>query len=124
MGTRRADEGTLPEPRPAAGEAPEPHVLVVEDDGETRRLLVRFLRERVRENPGALQVLLAFGEYGAPLVSPYSAALDSLKADGARAVLVVLPKLDRTACFWHPSADDHAMIRDQILAAILAAGES
>ena len=86
--------------------------------------LVRFLGERVRDNPGALQVLLAFGEYGAPLVSPYSAALDSLKADGARAVLVVLPKLDRTACFWHPSADDHAMIRDQILAAILAAGES
>ncbi len=29
----------------AHGAAPEPHVLVVEDDGETRRLLVRLLRE-------------------------------------------------------------------------------
>jgi len=29
----------------AHGAAPEPHILVVEDDGETRRLLVRLLRE-------------------------------------------------------------------------------
>lgn len=41
---------TIPPPGPASGAlmpgtASEPHILVVEDDGETRRLLVRLLRE-------------------------------------------------------------------------------
>jgi phospholipase/lecithinase/hemolysin len=36
-------------------------------------------------------------------------------------VLVVLPRLDRHACFWHPTAADHALIARQIVTAILAA---
>lgn len=84
--------------------------------------LTEFLRARARENPGALQVLLAFGEYGAPLVDAYRQTLRSLQADGTRAVLVVLPRLERTACFWHPSAADHALVADSLAAAIRAAG--
>ena len=53
MGTGRTEESTSPEPRLAPGEVPEPHVLVVEDDGETRRLLVRFLRESGLRATGA-----------------------------------------------------------------------
>ena len=41
----REDVAVPDPPDPAHGAAPEPHVLVVEDDGETRRLLVRLLRE-------------------------------------------------------------------------------
>lgn len=80
--------------------------------------LTAFLRDRVRENPGALQVLLAFGEYGDPLLVPYREAAAALRADGTRVALVELPKLERTACFWHPSANDHALIADAIVAAI------
>lgn len=84
--------------------------------------LTEFLRARVRENPGALQVLLAFGEYGDPLVTPYEQAFAAIKADGSRATLVVLPKLDRRACLWHPSADDHRLIAERLIAAIEGAG--
>ena len=84
--------------------------------------LIEFLRARARENPGALQVLLAFGEYGAPLVTPYKAAQAALQADGIEATLVVLPDLERTACFWHPSAADHALIARSIISAIRASG--
>src|SRR5947209_11881396 len=38
-------ESIAPRPAPRTNAAIEPHVLVVEDDGETRRLLVRLLRE-------------------------------------------------------------------------------
>ncbi len=84
--------------------------------------LIGFLRDRVRENPAALQVLLAFGEYGDPLVKPYEAAEAALRADGARVVLVTLPELERSACFWHPSAQDHAMIAERLTQAITGAG--
>ncbi|SMO49663.1 SGNH/GDSL hydrolase family protein [Paracoccus laeviglucosivorans] len=84
--------------------------------------LTEFVRARVRENPGALQVLLAFGEYGDPLVTPYRAAEAALKADGTRVLLVVLPKLERKACLWHPSAKDHDMIASRLVAAIEGAG--
>ncbi|MTH35105.1 lipase [Paracoccus limosus] len=82
--------------------------------------LTEFLRARVRENPDALQVLLAFGEYGAPLVEPYREAFAALQADGARATLVVLPQLERSACFWHPSLADHALIAQSLALAIRA----
>lgn len=84
--------------------------------------LTEFLRARARENPGALQILLAFGEYGAPLVAPYETAQRALKRDGIDATLVVLPELERSACFWHPSAADHALIARSLLAAIHASG--
>lgn len=84
--------------------------------------LTAFLRDRVRENPKALQVLLAFGEYGDPLVKPYRDAEAALRADGTRVALVILPKLERTACFWHPSADDHDLIASRLIAAIKEVG--
>lgn len=84
--------------------------------------LIGFLRDRVRENPNALQVLLAFGEYGDPLVDPYRQAEAALRQDGTRVGLVILPKLERNACFWHPSASDHALIADRIIAVIEGLG--
>lgn len=86
------------------------------------RTLLSFLRDRVRENPDALQVLLAFGEYGDELVDPYKAAESALRAEGVRTVLVTLPELRRDACSWHPSQKDHKMITDRVAAAISAAG--
>lgn len=84
--------------------------------------LTDFLRARARENPGALQVLLAFGEYGAPLVAPYEAAQAALQAEGIDATLVVLPDLERSACYWHPSAADHMLIARSLVTAIRASG--
>ena len=47
-------EMAFPDPLDGVHEAaPEPHVLVVEDDGETRRLLVRLLRENGFRAAGA-----------------------------------------------------------------------
>ncbi len=83
--------------------------------------LIDLLRARNRANPQALLVLLAFGEYGDELVGAYRAAEASLREDGARTTLVVLPKLDRHGCHWHPSPRDHAMIADRLIAAIGAA---
>ena len=83
--------------------------------------LTAFLRQRRQAVPGALQVLLAFGEYGPHLVDPYREAAAALRAEGARVALVVLPPLGRHACFWHPTAADHAMIAAELVTAIRAA---
>lgn len=80
--------------------------------------LIRFLRERVRENPDAMQVLLAFGEFGDALVAPYREAEAALRSDGVHVALVVLPELRRNACRWHPSARDHELISQLLVEAI------
>lgn len=83
--------------------------------------LIAFLRARHASHPAALVVLLAFGEYGEDLVGAHRAAEEALKLEGARVVLIVLPKLDRRGCHWHPSPRDHALIADKLTAAISAA---
>lgn len=83
--------------------------------------LQAFVRDRAQENPGALQVLLAFGEYGNPLLRPYRDAEVALRENGIDVILVVLPKLGRKACAWHPSLDDHKLIADRLVAAITSA---
>ena len=101
MGTGRTEESTSPEPRLAPGEVPEPHVLVVEDDGETRRLLVRFLRESGLRATGAAdgrEMLQALAAAPADLVLldlmlPGRSGLDllrELRADPGRAALPVV----------------------------------
>lgn len=76
--------------------------------------LTDFARARLRENPGAALILLAFGEYGDNLVTPYRQAAETLRAEGARAALVILPSLQRDACLWHPSLADHALIAESL----------
>lgn len=82
--------------------------------------LTEFVRERGKENPHAMFVLLAFGEYGDALVEAYRAAAEALRRDGFRTSLVVLPKLERTGCHWHPSLHDHAIIAERLIVAIEA----
>lgn len=72
--------------------------------------LADFAAARQHENPGALMVLLAFGEYGPELVEAHQAASEQLTAQGIANRLVVLGKPGRNACLWHLSASDHAMI--------------
>lgn len=67
-------------------------------------------RARMARAPGARLVLLAFGEYGPDLIEPFRQAQAALPG----AELLVLPKLARTACDWHPSLKDHAMIAEQL----------
>lgn len=83
--------------------------------------LTRFLQERRAEYPSALLVALAFGEYGAGLTGAYRNASNTLRREGARIVMVELPRLDRLGCHWHPSPRDHAMIADRLNSAIDAA---
>lgn len=80
--------------------------------------LIQFLQERHRQNPAALLVLLAFGEYGEQLLQSYRAADETLRNSGAHTVLVTLFRLERRACQWHPSPADHALIADKLITAI------
>ena len=80
--------------------------------------LTDFARARLAENPGAQLLLLAFGEYGDKLTAPYRQAADTLTAEGFATDLVILPKLERTACLWHPSLADHALIAETLTASI------
>ena len=43
---------------------------------------------------------------------------DTLTAEGFATDLVILPKLERTACLWHPSLADHALIAETLTASI------
>lgn len=72
--------------------------------------LAAFAAARLRENPGAGLVLLAFGEYGPDLIEAHRAASDLLSAEGIGSETVVLDQPRRDACLWHPSAQDHAAI--------------
>lgn len=82
--------------------------------------LAEFARARLRENPGARLVLLAFGEYGAPLTDAYDAASDLLAADGVDSQTVVLREPGRDACLWHPSQADHDAIAQALLQVLKA----
>ena len=77
-----------------------------------------FARARLAENPDAELVLLAFGEYGDALSTPYREAAKALTAEGLAVRLVELGQLERTACLWHPSLADHAMIAQTLTDAI------
>lgn len=81
--------------------------------------LIDLARERSKDNAGAAVVLLAFGEYGDELVGAYRVAEEALRADGIPTELTLLPKLERSACHWHPSLRDHALIADLLTQAIL-----
>lgn len=72
--------------------------------------LISLARQRLDDNPGAVLILLAFGEYGEELVESYEAANSQLAARGYRTKLIVLPELARNGCRWHPSLKDHALI--------------
>lgn len=80
--------------------------------------LIAFLRHRAHDYPDARLILLAFPEYGEPLLRPYREAADTLEADGVRVSLIVPPALSRNACSWHPSAVDHKLIAEQLISAI------
>jgi len=84
--------------------------------------LAGFAADRMRENPDAQLILLAFGEYGPELTGAYRDASRLLTAGGIGAHLVVLGRLRRTACLWHPSAGDHEMIARTLLAELAEIG--
>ncbi len=83
--------------------------------------LIEFLRALHMANPRVLFVLMAFGEYGDELVGAYRAAEVTIKKNNARTSLVILPKLDRLGCHWHPSPRDHDMIFQALINSIAAA---
>lgn len=76
--------------------------------------LEEFARARLAENPGAELILLSFDEYGDALSTPYRQTAETLAGEGFAVRLVSLGKLERTACLWHPSLADHAMIARRI----------
>lgn len=82
-----------------------------------QRDLETFTKARMTQFPSALIVLLAFGEFGDDLVGPYRATFAALKM-GHDMELLVLPKLDRKGCHWHPSPRDHAMIAGLLIKTI------
>lgn len=66
--------------------------------------------------PEAFVLMLAFGEYGAPVTDAARAAAAAVSAAGGRADVLVLPRLSRRGCHWHPSARDHRRIADLLVA--------
>ncbi|WP_323032806.1 lipase [Paracoccus sp. (in: a-proteobacteria)] len=77
--------------------------------------LADFAAARMQENPGALLVLLAFGEYGPELIEAHRTASELLTARGFGNRLLILPNPKRNACLWHPSASDHKMIAQALI---------
>lgn len=123
--------------QPEAARAPEvaPEVIVIglgsndfavrpdlDEDGEDllrqrhafAEGLLEFMRARRAEAPAARIVLLAFGEYGEDLVEAHRIAQAAFAAEGDHADLLILPKLARTACHWHPSLNDHQVISEAL----------
>lgn len=80
--------------------------------------LTDFVHARLAENPGTALIFLAFGEYGGNLIDPYRQTAETLRAEGHPAMLLVLPDLQRSACLWHPSLADHAMIAESLEKAV------
>lgn len=89
-----------------------------------QRDLDAFAKARMAQYPEARIILLAFGEFGEDLVAPHRAVFEELKAAHGKVDLVVLPKLDRKGCHWHPSPRDHAMIAGMLIEAIETAEPS
>ncbi|MEH6648364.1 SGNH/GDSL hydrolase family protein [Sulfitobacter sp.] len=84
------------------------------DDFETQ--YVRFLQRLRSQHPQALLVLIALKGYG----DDYLAAHQFVQAHFAslgdkRVALAVLPRMQKTACHWHPSLEDHQMIAKRLI---------
>lgn len=80
--------------------------------------LVGFVRQRHAAAPEARIVLVAFTEYGPDIRKAHEDAVAELARGGIDTTLILLPKLDRDACDWHPSPKDHAMIARKLIVAL------
>ena len=78
--------------------------------------LADFARGVHAAQPWAFVLMLAFGEYGAPVTGAARAAAAAVGAAGGRADVLILPRLARRGCHWHPSARDHRRIADLLVA--------
>lgn len=82
------------------------------------RALDHLLRTRLRDFPGRPILLLSYAELGQDAHIGISAVSRRLAAEGQPVFDIMLPRLDRRACHWHPSLDDHRMIADRLILAI------
>lgn len=83
--------------------------------------MVAFLQDLRGENPDALLLLVTFPEYGDAYLDAQHESLAQMLAAGDQSVgLIEVPEMQKTACLWHPSVDDHRMIAEGIITTIEA----
>lgn len=70
------------------------------------------------QHPAAFIILLAFADGGDTYLAAHDAVWTTLQPSGTAMAEIVVPALDRTGCHWHPSAQDHAMIANRLIARI------
>ncbi|MEP3332254.1 SGNH/GDSL hydrolase family protein [Sedimentitalea sp.] len=82
-------------------------------DFETR--YVRFIETVRAQYPQALFILVAMEDYGADYLEAHRKVLTGLQSGGNENVaMVVLPKMEKTGCHWHPSDRDHQILAGEI----------
>ncbi|MBV0891400.1 hypothetical protein KTN05_05970 [Paracoccus sp. Z118] len=87
--------------------------------------LADFLAVLREHSPSAGILLAVWPEYGRPYMRAQREALSERLAAGDTAIaLVSLPRMEKTACGWHPSLADHAAIAAAIEASLAAAERS
>lgn len=83
-------------------------------DFETR--YARFIETVRVRYPQALFILVAMKDYGTDYLEAHRKVLTGLQSGGdENVVMVVLPKMEKTGCHWHPSDQDHQMLADGIV---------
>lgn len=78
--------------------------------------LADFLAALRARAPHAAILMAVWPEYGPPYLRAHRAALDLRAQAGDDAVaLLALPRMDKTACGWHPSVTDHVAIAQVVI---------
>lgn len=77
---------------------------------------LRLLHGIRTDHPEAHLLVVALAEYGADFVAAHEDVVAARRVDGdARIDFLSIPRLERTACNWHPSAADHRLIAQSII---------
>ena len=69
-----------------------------------------FLRNRLAAFPNSPILLVKYTDAGVLAHDAIATVADALTAQGKPVTVVTVPKLERSACDWHPSLADHALI--------------
>lgn len=80
-----------------------------------------FLRKLRKQNPDAFILLFVLESYDADYAAGNHLAVKTLQEAGDKRIhLLAYPKVEITACHWHPSLKDHAALADTVIAYVAA----
>ena len=74
-----------------------------------------FLKSLRSRHPAAFLLVVRFEDYGGDYAGATAAAVARAGRGGPAPRAHRLPTLERTACHWHPSLDDHARMAKTLI---------